>query len=306
MSIKIGFIIPTLNRPADMRVVLGSLRRQSVRCAQIVVVDASETPVTDVIEEFPDLPLKHVIHRPPSLTKQRNRGIAALDPDIDVAGFLDDDLELDADAVEALVRFWSAAGPTIGGTSMCMYENPDCAGQYRLERLFLLDSRTPGRVLSSGWPTRLPNTRTTIKSEWLYGGATVWRREVLERYSFEEFYDGYGYFDDVDFSYRVSRDYDLYMLGDARTHHYSRPMRNDRHFIFGRQQIFNWLHFVGKFDHFNRMSIIWSGIGLVVINLYQAVRAKQGRLALQRVAGNVVGLLDNLRGREHPVGGLWK
>ena len=57
----------------------------------------------------------HVL--PPSLTKQRNEGIKALDKDITLAGYLDDDILLEQDAVEAMLRFWEYCADDIGGSN---------------------------------------------------------------------------------------------------------------------------------------------------------------------------------------------
>jgi GT2 family glycosyltransferase len=62
---------------------------------------------------------------------------------------------------------------------------------------------------------------------WLSGGCMAWRREVLDRYQFNELLAGYAAAEDVEFGYRVSRQWCLALNKRARVyhlqHHVGRP-----------------------------------------------------------------------------------
>lgn len=117
---KIALIIPTRNRPALLAKLLQNLRDQTVQANQVIVVDGSDQPVETEIMQFlsPKVLYMHVY--PPSLTKQRNAGIKALDKDMTLAGFLDDDIVLEQEAIEAMLRFWEHCPEDIGGVHLTL------------------------------------------------------------------------------------------------------------------------------------------------------------------------------------------
>ena len=65
---SIAFVVPTKDRPHDLRRMLKSVQDQSVHPDQIVIVDGSTNPVADVASEFPDLKIEYVRCYPPSLS----------------------------------------------------------------------------------------------------------------------------------------------------------------------------------------------------------------------------------------------
>ena len=103
--IKLAYVIPTKDRPDDLRVLFASLQKQTVFPNQVIVVDGSEPNIKYVCDEYSELPINYVRCYPPSLAKQRNAGMKCLDDAITHAGYLDDDLELDEDATEKMIDF---------------------------------------------------------------------------------------------------------------------------------------------------------------------------------------------------------
>ena len=52
MTEKIAYVVPTKDRPDDLRVLLESLRNQTSMPAQIIVVDGSEPTIKHVCDDF--------------------------------------------------------------------------------------------------------------------------------------------------------------------------------------------------------------------------------------------------------------
>lgn len=48
-----------------------------------------------------------------------------------------------------------------------------------------------------------------IFAEWVFGGATCWSKNVLNEFKFDEWFSGYGFGEDLDFSYRVGKNINL-------------------------------------------------------------------------------------------------
>jgi glycosyltransferase involved in cell wall biosynthesis len=116
-SHRFAFVVPTRNRPDDLRKMLQSVESQSVHPEQIIIVDGGEDRVEDVVDEFPVLNLEYVRVIPPSLSKQRNAGMQRLHRSITLAGYLDDDLFLEDGAMEAMLSFWESVSEDVGGAA---------------------------------------------------------------------------------------------------------------------------------------------------------------------------------------------
>lgn len=300
----LAYVVPTKDRPDDLRKLLASLVVQTRQPRQIIIVDGSDPVIEPVLAEFPGLPLTYVRVFPPSLAKQRNAGMAALRPDITVAGYLDDDLVLEADATERMAAFWRDAGAEVGGAAFCILNQP-VASNNKLTGLFLVDSPLPGRLLPSGFQSQIPPLLTTTAVQWLYGGATLWRRTVIDSFSYDEWYIGHGYLEDVDYSHRVARGHKLFVVGEARCYHYSRPIALAREYTLGRQQIVNRAYFVAKLGGFSKAALAWAFFGQALTNLASSLRRRDSA-GLRRFAGNMAGLLSLALGDRRQIGNYYK
>ncbi len=285
---------------------LASLRAQTRQPHQIIVVDGSEQPVEDVVESFGDLAVEYVRCVPPSLARQRNAGMARLAPEISIAGYLDDDVVLERDAFERMLAFWEAAGTDIGGAAFNIANNPP-PRVIALKQLFGIDSRKPGRVLASGFPSSIPPQVERIETDWLFGGATVWRRHVIDEFAYDEWFIGTGFMEDIDYSFNVRGRYRLWLVAEARLAHYSRPVRPDRQYLLGWWQVVNRMYFVSKYRH-RGMSVArawWATLGLIVLNTLAAV-SRRSVQHWNRARGNVAGLVSVLMRRNPQIGGHLK
>src|SRR5262249_5827637 len=92
---KIAFIIPTVNRPRELRRLLASIESQLVLPDEVIIVDGGPEPFEPILNDFPALNLKYERSVPPSLCRQKNVGRSKLSENITVAGYLDDDLVLE-------------------------------------------------------------------------------------------------------------------------------------------------------------------------------------------------------------------
>ena len=117
MMHRFSIVVATKDRPDDLRRLLQSLRQQTVKPAEVVIVDASREPVEFIVIAFPELRTQYVRHWPPSATAQRNAGIRACDPSATLIGFADDDATLEPDSFAAMLRFWESAGEDVLGAS---------------------------------------------------------------------------------------------------------------------------------------------------------------------------------------------
>ena len=299
-------MIPTKDRPNDLRLMLQSVEKQAVRPAQLIVVDGSQPDVRHVTDSFGGLAIDYVRVFPPSLAKQRNAGMARLAKDITLAGYLDDDVVLEPDALENMLTFWEKADQTWGGASFNIVNAPDSKGVW-VKTVFGLDNDRRGVVLPSGWTTAHGSPRADLEVDWLCGGATIWRRDIIERYTYDEWFQGMGFLEDVDYSYHIHEKYRLAVVSSAQVVHNSPPVRPDRHFLLGKYQIINRLYFVRKYRRVGlSVARAWVAIfAMVMMHLAQAAILLE-RSHLNRAIGNFAGIFAELSGRQERISGFLK
>jgi GT2 family glycosyltransferase len=296
MKPRIGFIIPTMNRIQSLNRLLDSVYSQSLKPDTVIIVDGSDHPIEPELRRDDAVKLIYVREHPPSLTRQRNAGIRAIPEHLTHVGFLDDDLVLLPGCIEAMGSFIARHDDTLGGAGFNIQDKPP--GRLRLLSVFMgHSSMTPGKIRSSGYPTSNIGAKTNYYSEWLCGGATVWKKSVLDNYSFDEWFKGYALWEDVDFSYRVSRSMKLAVVADAKVLHLhvnnTSPERSAR---IGDLEIVDRFYFITK--HHSEMSVAmatWASLGTIARNLLIAARY-QDRLLLIRAQNNFKALLRCVRG----------
>lgn len=289
---KLAIVIATKDRPNELQNLLSSIRRQSFRPSQLIVVDGGDQPVEGALEQFADLEIDHIRVYPPALTKQKNAGVAGVRSDIELIGFLDDDIVLEESSLAAMMEFWEAAPDRLGGTSFNLPDfNP--AGRWLKslpQRLFLIDSRDFGRVLRSGFNTPIWNTPENRNVEWLGGGYTVWRRDVFDRWKFDEWFPGSGLWEDVHFSYRVGKKYDLAIVADAKAAHVEPPVSRSGQFRLGKAQTKNWIYFVRNNPDLSTARCLWACVGRTAVNFTKGVMGLNLGFIL-RAWGNLLGFV---------------
>ena len=294
----ICFVVATKDRPADLRRMLQSVAAQSHLPDLAIVVDSSAVPVQPVLDQFHHrLPLQYLDHHPPSASAQRNVGIDAVPTDIDLIAFLDDDATLEPDALDKMLAFWDAAPADVGGAAFNMVNHPIQAFS-RLKRRPLIRalgvySGEPGRVMPSGWQTMTGFVSKDTYVDWLPSGAVAWRADVLKTCRFDEFFNGYSYLEDLDFSFTIRRDWRLAVVADARYAHHPSANRHASNYAFGKTEVRNRLYFVTK--HGLSYGKCWLGLMLRMGITMRDATARFDRGALSRMLGNCAGMGAEVR-----------
>lgn len=290
---RLALIVPTRNRPKLLGQLLESLAAGSVRPHQTIVVDGSDEPIEATLAAH-SLPVTYVRVWPPGLTRQRNAGLLALDDGIDLVGYLDDDILVAPDAIENLLRFWQGAGPDVGGVLFHITNTPHRPPSL-LYRLFLVESRRRGTILRSGYATSVEPTEAATPSAWLCGGATVWRREIVDRFAYDEWFAGAANYEDADFAYRAGREYRLFVLRDARVEHHPPPFDPKKMRHYGEMHVTYRWYFVKK--HFGRTfpAFYWATAGVIASHLVSAL-IRWNRASFYGAVGGLIGLVKVLVG----------
>jgi glycosyltransferase involved in cell wall biosynthesis len=297
---KLAFVVATKDRPVDLHRMLQSLVKQSCQPDQVVIVDSSSDPLNKVTEDFADLNISYIHHDQPSASGQRNIGIRAIAQDINLIGFLDDDVVLEPEALGKMLEFWNRASENVGGCSFNL-KNHEPSGNKGLKysalsRWLGLYSREKGVVMRSGWQTLIGNVTQNSFVQWLPSGASVWKREIFERFTFDEYYGGYSYLEDLDFSFSISKEYKLAVIADAGFYHYLSPSGRLSDYQFGKVEVRNRIYFVRK----HNLSLLRCYLGIMVrFLLTLSLSVKSGNISyLYRALGNFVGITKSLLSQE--------
>lgn len=302
MPFKTSIIIPTYNRPLELQNCIRSILGQTSMPDELFIVDDGdlvEFPFKKELEAAGTecFYLKKAV---PGLTASRNEGIKSASGDI--IFFFDDDVVLDADYIEEILRIYkSDAEGLIGGvggiqSNRFLSKFKDYL-LWSVEALFLLNGFSEGRVLPSGFCADFGTTPFPIKKDtlvdFLAGCAMSFRRNIFQEFSFDSNnYLGYGLGEDKDFTFRVSRKYRLIVNPHAKLLHLeSLAMRIDKT-LMGRQYVVSNYIFFKKYAYKSFWSWIPFSFALtgyiITRTLMLLVSPKKGNIA--RLKGVLEGL----------------
>jgi GT2 family glycosyltransferase len=296
---RLAFVVATKDRPEELARMWRSLLAQTRPPRQVVIVDAGTGPLPMEASASDGIVLRHVRVRFASAAGQRNLGLAAVDPAADLIGFLDDDVVLETTAVEEMLRFWTTADRRVGGAAFNLANHPALAlsGLKRtsMAEAFGLYARRRGAVTPAGFQTMIERPLTTAYTDWLPSTAAVWRKEVFSRFRFDEWFTGYSYLEDLDFSYRVGKAYRLAVVASARCVHFPAPSGRGSGYAFGLREVVNRVYFVKKNPELSLPKCYLALCARALMSLGLSIRGLS-RYQLQRVAGNAAGLAACLAG----------
>jgi len=293
--LKLTFVVATRDRPEELRRMWRSLCRQTRPPDEVVVVDAGAGPSPLEGLDPAAFPATHIRAERPSSAGQRNAGLDAVSPGTDLVGFLDDDAVLEEGAVEEMLRFWEGADGAVGGAAFNMTNHPPLRAARWKSLPFVehagIYGRKPGVVLKSGFQTMIGTVAETTPTAWLPSTASVWRREVLRHHRFDEWFDGYSYLEDLDFSYGVGKSLVLKVVAGARYAHHPQASSRLDPFRFGRKEVANRLYFVRKNPELSPGLCRLALCLRMLMSLADGILRGKGQ-ELRRARGNLVSLLN--------------
>jgi GT2 family glycosyltransferase len=295
---NLALIVATKDRPGEVKKLLDSLNTQTLPPAQLIIVDGGTIRAEQVIRKYPNLNIRYFRCSPPSAAKQRNIGVKAAPREANLIGFLDDDTTLPEKSMEEMMNFWENVDDHVGGAAFNLLNSPPLYAS-RLKSISLvkklgLYSNKIGAVLPSGFQTVLNSVSENTAVEWISTCGAVWRRRVFDDYRFDEWYEGYSYLEDLDFSYRVGREYELVVVAKAKFYHYPAATGRDDGEKFGRREVANRIYFVKKNKELSLTKCYLAIFIRILISLIMGVRGFNA-IFFERIIGNIKGLFDELK-----------
>ena len=315
-------------RPLPLLNLLHSVKEQVLYPDEILIIDGSTNDQTKrVISQNSFINLKYykVGENNRGLTKQRNFGIDLVDKSIDIVCFLDDDIILYKDYFKALMSTYSmypdalaVGGYIINEVTWERSNKKANASEFKYDgwlrtegkrfvlrkKLGLLDETAPGFMpsFSNGRSTSfLPPNNKIYPTEMLMGGVSSYRKSVFSSLSFSTYFEGYGLYEDADFSLRLSKKGKLYINTAAQLEHHHNASGRPKHFKYGKMVVRNgWYVWRVKYEKPSlKARLKWNAISflLTFIRLSNVLNSNKSNGALKESLGRFVGLISLIYNR---------
>lgn len=311
-------------RPNPLLKLLQSVRGQSLYPNEILIIDGSTNNETSDIlyqNNFENIKYFLVSNEDRGLTKQRNFGILNMSKESKIVCFLDDDTVLDKDYFKEIINtyllFPNALGvggyitneanwikvesgykSTIKEFVYDGWKKTDGSRFVLRKRLGLDSNIEPGFLpeFSHGRSIAfLPPSGKIYKVEQLMGGVSSFRSSVFESFQFSTFFEGYGLYEDADFTLRVSKTGELYINTNAKLSHYHDDSGRPNKFEYGKMVVRNgWYIWRIKYPNPSLKAIIkWHCITLLLalIRFTNAFTTPRKKDAFLDFSGRIVGWL---------------
>lgn len=254
-----ALVIATKDRIEALQVCVTLALDQTRPPAEVIVVDASRdwhdhaARIGAIMERRPGIGFRHLPAALPSLTVQRNQGIALARAA--VLFLLDDDSFMYPDCAERIMAIYDAdAEARIGGIQTGIAPHPPRDGlnagarkrqgarsasagtseggirSWLMQHLFLMnkallfipyDAPPSARSLPAGSPPASIAGQQVVPTTLFQGYRMTFRRQAVLEEPFDELLRYYCPGEDVDASYRVSRRHRLLTAPEARLHHFT-------------------------------------------------------------------------------------
>ena len=232
-SEDITFIIPTKDRPEKIKNLLDSLVNQTLKPGRIIIVNGGVSIKSIVTGYSKIIPVEYMECSPPGQIRQKNMALKVLDERTKLVGYLDDDIVLEKDAIEAMIKFINSTAKETAGVSFNIVNSPHY--RYSWIKAFIgLSSKTQGLVLRSGYNVPILAVNCNQKTQWVSGGATIWKKGIVQNFIQKEVSSRWASCEDLIFSYPIGKLFPLYVCADARVRHehvYDQaPNKNHRYY----------------------------------------------------------------------------
>lgn len=318
---KFTLILCTYMRAKPLFGLLQSVQSQTLYPDQILIVDGSKNEDTRqkiAGHSFRNLEYFMVDESQRGLTKQRNFGIGKVASDSQIVCFLDDDTVLKPDYFEKTIQVFKDHPDAIGVGGVAVNENAWQVNDRNIKtssRYFTLDgyyikesSRNYVRNLVGLGSDQLPNVMPTYshgktvqyplngknyKVDLLVGMSMAFRKSLFDSIRFSTYFEGYGLYEDADFSIRALGYGQNYMATSAQLEHFHDQSGRPNQYQYGKMVVRNgwyvWRLKYPKPDFKSKCK--WHAITLLLtfIRFSNAITGPKRKAALTEFLGRMNG-----------------
>ena len=261
-------IVCTYKRSQPLHNLLLSVQKQTLYPNEILIIDGSSDTATELMlskNRFENLQYFRVSPSDRGLTKQRNYGIDRVCVESEIVCFLDDDTALENDYFEQLLHTyklypealgvggyitneikWFFEGenylPTINEFYFDGWKRTD-GKRFIWRKKLGLDTNCPPAYLPEFSHGRsvgfLPPSGKIYPVEQFMGGVSSFRKSIFKEFKFSSYFEGYGLYEDADFTLRLSMTGKLYVNTSAKLGHFHDASGRPNSFKYGKMVVRN-------------------------------------------------------------------
>ncbi|MBC5841416.1 MAG: glycosyltransferase [Flavobacteriaceae bacterium] len=319
---KFSLIVCTYLRPEALLRLLLSVQQQTLYPDEILIIDGSTNDATKTVVQqyvFDNLVYYKVLDHERGLTKQRNYGILRVGDAIDVVCFLDDDTVLEANYFEQLILTFENDRSITGVGGVAINENrwklskPN--KQYNRKKTYQFDGfiyeeglrnvmrnylklqsdLDPGRMpdFSHGKTCGFPLNGKSYEVDLLIGMSMAFRKVVVDSIKFSFYFEGYGLYEDADFSIRALQFGKNVINTKVQLHHYHDAAGRPNQYWYGKMVVRNgWYVWRTKNPKPSvKHKLKWHAITIVltVIRFTNVITSSSRKEALTEALGRTIG-----------------
>ena len=296
---QVAVICPTKDQPDKVKRLLTCLAQSSKKPGQVLIADGGHN-LKSVIKDFEiSLNLMCLYCPEPGQILQRNYAHKKLASKIKLVIHIDDDMTFGKDALGLMLDYWNQtitndqgnAIKPLGGAAFNVVDLPNLR-QNIFRKIFFLSPEPHGHVSVGGYASPFCPANTTHDVEWLIGGATVWRRDIIETYRHPlSFQTRWAVCEDLIFSYPLRHEFRLMVVHNAIMQHnetYAR-MSFRQGMFYGISGVIMRYHFNRLHKNLNMFAFIWMTLGVMSGHFIYGIMGSPKHLGM--FVGNTNGLI---------------
>ena len=292
-------IIPTRNRPIQIVSLLKQINLFKVKFFEILVIDSSDLANKKFLKEEGRKFEISIYDSHPSTSFQRNFGLRKKNKKTEFVMFLDDDIVLFNNSIYEMHKVIKKYknNSYISGFGFNQIQNFQEENLFEKVKTsnffnyFGLYSSKPGKLLKSGWHTKILNVKRDIYVDWIYTTACVYKSKSILNFKFDENFSQYGYLEDLDFSLNLRRINKKIII--AHLAKFQHPVNIDRSsFSFGVMEVINRYKIVKKnnLNHYFFLIFVFLRFLISAIGIFK-LRIDSFSRAIGNIYGTIICLI---------------
>lgn len=287
-----SLIIPTKDRPDRLFMLLKQLELFKISFLEILVIDSSNFENKWYIKKICTKFSSKLYTTWASTSHQRNIGLIKKKKSL-FTMFLDDDVVFFKNSFfemnKVITKYQSNRSVSGFIFNQLLDEKIKLFEKIKtsnlLESLGLYSSK-PGKIMSSGWHTKILNVKNDTYADWAYTTASIYKSKDIYNCRFDERFGTYGYLEDLDFSLNLKKNNKKFII--AHKAKFLHPINIDRSsYNFGIIEVFNRYIIVKKYNLNKKIFFLAAFLKFVI--LFFGIFKGDTRLFL-RSLGNIAGI----------------
>jgi glycosyltransferase involved in cell wall biosynthesis len=235
-----SIVIPTKDREKDLNECVDSVLIQTLNPDEVLVIDdgnLSERFKTALQNKLTqkNIGFRYFKKQKPGLSESKNWG--AKEAKSEIVLFLDDDVVLEKDYAEHLLKVWQEnwQDKELAGVSGIIKNSRKKSFLEKLfNKIFCLDSKKTWSILPWGFQTWDFYIKSNKRAEWAPGGTTSFRKEIFDFFQFKSLQPGRTASEDIEISWKLKDDgYYFIITPFAKLTHKESPISREKDFILG-------------------------------------------------------------------------